>query len=347
MKNLFTSLLAFLLLFAVTKYGIDDKLIRDFRTVTHKARIQFVEEVTIPNDAKRYVSESNLNNCGLALEREHTYYIVNDNLLLMKTDKSYNPLSDFEVTSTKYGIDEVQIIGDWLFYSSDGIKRINLDGTSHDTLFKGFANDMYATTEYIYFINYKDHRSLYRMTVNGRELTRLNKNQFSDLLYDEYQFYATVKENDTYSMVIMDLEGRITETLLENTYASSMIKKNDFIYYRDHDTLHLNKMNLNTHEISAVVETPISYFALDDMYIYYTGRDESTQFKDAVGLFRVDETTGQTLVLDGETTMSTGSIQLLDDEALIESDYRKDPFKILRIKKDGSGLAEIQSKDSM
>jgi len=347
MKKLFTSLLALLLLYAVTRYGLDDALIRNFRMAKHNARIQLVEEVTIPSDAKRYVSESNLNNCGLALEKEDAYYIVNDNLLLMKTDTSYNVLNDFEVTSAKYGIDEVQIVGDWLFYTANGIKRINLDGTGHATLFKGLVNDLYATSKWIYFINYSDHGSLYRMTINGRDLTRLNENYFSDLLYDENQFYATMRENDTYSMVTLDLEGHITDTLLEDTYASSMIKKNGHIYYRDHETMHIYKVTLETHETSAVVETPISYFALDESSIYYTGRDMMTKFNDAVGLFKFDESTGRTLILDNDTTMSTGSIQVLGDEVLIESDYKKDPFKILRIKKDGSGLAEIQSIDSM
>lgn len=311
-------------------------------------RASGIEAINIAQDAQIFRSESNLNNCGQMLETEQAYYIVNDALLLEKMNKDYELDPAFQVRSERWGIDNVQVVGDWLFYTSNGIHRINLDGTRDEKLYKGRVMDLYVTPEWIYFVDYKNGSQLFRMTINGEELTCLNDGCFRDLLLDGDRFYATKVmniEGDVANLVSIDLEGR-ESLLVENLYAHHLIKEDRTLYYRNSEDGYLWRINLDSLESEIVVLTQMTYFALDENYIYYSVRDEGTDAYDDIGLYRMDRSTQDTIVLDDTTVRSIGVIYLLGDRVFIESDYKEHPFAWIRMQKDGSHPVFMESWDS-
>lgn len=338
------------LIYLATRYGIVDDIRYKVMMARHNARLPFIEKIHIPQDAKYYASESNLNNHGMALETDDSYYIVDDHLLAYEMDKNFKRIPPFEITSPSTGIDELQILGDWMFYTDKHISRVRLDGSGETDLFSGWVSDMYVTPEWIYFVNFKDGAKLSRMTINGQELERMNDVYIWDLMFDGNGFIACIrsegKKEDTddyiYDLVTIDISGNITSTLMANTYASNIIKKGDLLYFRSDDSF-IYTYDMKTKTKTLLIDRPMSYFALDDRYLFYTGRDLSSQFKDAKGLYQYDLMTQKTKTFDDETLMPTGAIQLLGDYVMIESDYKKDPFDMIRFDKDGGTRTEMES----
>lgn len=311
-------------------------------------RVAGIEPISIAKDARIVRHESNLNNCGQVLETEDAYYIVNDNLSLEKMDKNYELDPTFQVRSERWGIASIQVVGDWLFYSANGIHRINLDGTREEELYKGSVMDLYVTPEWIYFVDYKNGSQLFRMTINGEELTCLNDGCFRDLLLDGDRFYATKVmniEGDVANLVSIDLQGR-ESLLVENLYAHHLIKEDRTLYYRNSEDWYLWRINLDSLESEVVISDQMTYFALDQDYIYYSVRDESRDVYDDIAVYRMDRVTGDLITLDDKTVRSIGVIHLLGDSLLIESDYKEHPFAWIRMHKDGSDPVFMESWDS-
>lgn len=337
-------------MYFVAQYCRNDNFRYELMLARHNARLPFIEQIHIPQDAQYYANESNLNNNGLALETETSYYIVDDHLLVYETDKNFKRKSSFEITSPSTGIDELQILGDWMFYTDKYISRIKLDGTGEEELFSGWVSDMYVTPEWIYFVNSKDGSRLTRMTVNGEELESMNHVYIRDLMFDGNGFIACIrseeKKEDTddyiYDVVTMDISGNITSTLMADTYASDIIRQGDLLYFRSNDSF-IYTYDFKTQTKALLIDSPVSYFAMDGEFVFYTGRDLTTRHNEPIGLFRYDLKTKKTKIIDEEIVMSTGSIQLLGDYIITESDYKKDPFEMIRFDRNGENPVEMES----
>ena len=338
------------LVYLAIRFDMVDDIRHKIMMARHNARLPFIEQIHIPQDAQYYAKESNLNNHGLALETETSYYIVDDHLLVYETDKNFKRKSSFEITSPSTGIDELQILGDWMFYTDKYISRIKLDGTGEEELFSGWVSDMYVTPEWIYFVNSKDGSRLTRMTVNGEELESMNHVYIRDLMFDGNGFIACIrseeKKEDTddyiYDVVTMDISGNITSTLMADTYASSIIRQGDLLYFRSNDSF-LYTYEFNTQTKALLIDSPVSNFAIDETFIFYTGRDLITRLNDPIGLFRYDLKTKKTNIIDEEIVMLNGSIQLLGDYIITESDFKKGPFKLIRFDRNGENPVEMES----
>ncbi len=214
----------------------------------------------------------------------------------------------------------MQVYGDWLFYTSKGIHRINVDGSKHEKLFTGRITDMYVTKQGIYFINDKDNDRFYRMDVNGRNLECLSKDSFNDLLLVDHIFYGTLMDDYYRDLVSLDMNGQIIEVIKSGIAAGGMIKHDQFIYYRDQHTQYLKRWNLKTRMPELIVAKEITHFALDNRYIYYSTRDPESQYWDTKGLFRLDIIKDETITLDDKTVRTVGEVQILRDYVYIESD---------------------------
>jgi len=312
-----------------------------------KARASQIKQITIPRDAIIIRSESNLNNQGVALETQDAYYLVNDMLLLEKMDKSFKKDLSFQVTSERWSIGGLQIVGDWLFYTSDGIHRINLDGTRGDKLYDGGVMDMYVTPEWIYFVDYKHHNYLYRMTINGDDLRCIRDSCFRDLLFDGNKFYATMskKSNDDDEKIVSFAIEENEIRILDDAYGHNLIKEDNYLYYRKSKDWYLWRTNLETLESEVVIPNRMTYFALDKDYIFYSVRDEDGAYHDDSALFRLDRETNDIIVIDDKTRRSTGVISLLGDQVLIESDYKEHPFAWIRMSKEGDVRIFMEARD--
>jgi len=316
--------------------GLTDGIRSQLNKIVHNVKVATVDKIEIHKDAPIYMNESNLNNVGNILETDEHDYIVYDHNELVKTEKKSGEKVPFTIPSTRYGIGNMQVYGEWLFYTAKGIHRINVDGTKHEQLFSGWVSDMYVTDLGIYFVNGKDKSRLYRMDINGQQFERLTKESFRDLLLDENIFYGTLKDDVYRDLVSLDMDGQIIEVIKSGIAAGDMIKQDQYIYYRDQHTQYLKRWNLETNAPELLVAKEITHFALDDRFIYYSERDPSSPYGDTKGLSRLSLSTNETIVLDDKTERTVGEVQLLRDYVYIESDFKKAPFGLIKIKKDGS-----------
>jgi hypothetical protein len=347
-KFIFHIVINLIIVYLVAQYCRNDNFRYELMLARHNIGLPFIEKIHIPENAKYYAKESNLNNQGLVLETETSYYIVDDHLLVYEMDKHFNRILPFELTSPSTGIDSLQILGDWLFYTDKHISRVKLDGSGEEHLFSGWTSDLYVTPNWIYFVNIKDHSRLTRMTVNGEELKSINDVYICDLMFDDNGFIACIRSEEKkedmddyiYDVVTMDISGNITSTLMADTYASSIIKQEDLLYFRSNDSF-IYTYDLKTKSKTLLIDRPMSNFAIDKEYIFYTGRDLTTRHNEPIGLFRYDLKTKKTKIIDEEIVMLNGSIQLLGDYVITESDYKKGPFEMIRSDRNGENPVEM------
>lgn len=357
MKYKFLALYILMVIFLLNKptWPFEASLKDQFVLIKHNIQQGEVEAINFTDGAKIFRMESNLNNSGNALETDDAYYIVTDHLLLEKYNKAYELQSGFQVTSERYGIRNIQVIGDWLYYTANGVHRVNINGSGEEELFRGGASDLYVTPEWIYFVNYKNNMKLYRMAHNGEALECISNEAIYDLLYDNQVFYANVEsENDdaevdddlegSYDIISIDLTGKKQATLLSNTYASGLMIEGDHLYYRSGKERFLYRLTLSSLKIEPMIEVAMTYYAMDADYFYYSTRDEESAYQDDKGLYRVDRKSGESLTLDNTVMRPTGAILLLGEEVLIESDYKKKPFETLIIGPDGTERKYLKGK---
>ena len=325
-----------------------NRLHNELTFAKQEIRSKSIDPIDLSQNDQVIRNESNLNNGGVALETQDAYYLVNDMLLLEKMDKSYSIDPSFTARSDRWSIGGLQIVGDWLFYTSNGIHRINLDGSREELLYKGHVMDCYVTPEWIYFVDYKNGSRLFRMTPNGENLTCLNESRFRDLLYTGRNFYAAIttgREADDGTIVRLDLKGN-ENLVIEEAYGHNLLIDGEYLYYRKSADWYLWRTNLTSLESEVVIDHRMTDFALDEDFIYYSTRDENSPSQDELGLYRMDRVSGETIILDGVTKRSTGMIQLLGNSVLIESDYKDRPFGKIRMDQDGSNPILMPGRDS-
>jgi len=321
--------------------GLIEVALNQWNNIVHKTKVMFVDKIMLEEDALIYMNESILNNVGNILETDTYHYITFDHNELVKIEKKTGEKVPFSIPSTRYGIANMQVYGDWLFYTAKGIYRINVDGTKYEKLFSGRITDMYVTKQGIYFINNKDNFRFYRMDVNGQNLECLSEYSFNDLLLVDDMFYGTRIDDYYRDLVSLDMDGQIIEVIKSGIAAGGMIKQDQYIYYRDQHTQYLKRWNLSTNVPELLVAKEISHFAMDDNFIYYSTRDPLSQYWDTKGLYRLDIKTNDTITLDDKTVRTVGEVQLLRDYVYIESDFDENPFGLTKIEKDGSGYQFI------
>lgn len=262
--------------------------------------------------------------------------MVYDNTYLERTDKEFENPVKLDLRHSRYGIGHLQVLGDWLYYTREGISRIKTDGSQDTLLYKGGVTDLYVTHDWIYFIDYKAGYHLYRMDHNGKQFECINESKFWDLLYENGQFYGTIDDDNKGCLVLLNMDGEIIETIKKGVFADYMIKRGNVIYYRNSKNLNLCRINVLTKEIVYLATKEMSGLALDKDYMYITERDDREGLGDSRNIYRVDFEAYQFELLEDETLRPTGSINMMGDYLYVESDFKENPFGVLKLKKDGS-----------
>jgi len=160
-----------------------------------------------------------------------------------------------------------------------------------------------------------------------------------EMWYTNDGFSAIVKNNGINQLVDIDYDGHV-HVVIESLPALHVQQVDDHLYYKNQDTDYLMKLNLNTFATEIIVDEPIHHFALDNGDIFYSLRVLTNNLYDGQGIYRLTKE-GETILLDNETLLSTGNLSILGEYIYYESDYVKDPFKNILVKKDGSERVTI------
>ena len=335
MKNLINilSILILISLFLINVTSTDEVLREKWKDFRHEILIKSIEHID-PEDRTVIRNESNLNNIGVVLETDDYNYIVFNGLHLEKTDKKLDTVEVLLSKSQGYHMGNLQLMDQWLFFTSDGIHRINVKTKEKEQLYSDGVMDFYLTEEYIYFIDYKRGLNLFRMGLNGENLQRINTSLILDLSLTDTGFLAVTELENQNQLIHIDFDGQ-SEVLVSPFSGNQLIKLDSEIYYLDNQSDYLVKMNLTTQAKEILVDDLINYFAMDNEDIYYSLREETDEFNDALGIYKLTKE-GDILLLDDETLMSTGNLSILGDYIYYESDFKREPFANNIVKKDGS-----------
>ncbi len=339
--RIFTMVLTIAIIIVLKTTTVDEVIREKWSDYSHDGLIKKVEMIT-PENRAVISNDSNLRNYGIVLETDEYNYIVFDGLHLEKTDKELKTVDVLISKSGGYSMGNLQLMDKWLFYSSDGLYRMNLETKDIDHLYSKNVMDFYLTEYNIYFIDYKRGMNLFRMGLNGENLEKIYDSVVYEMWYTGEGFSAIVVNNAIKQLVDIDYDGNV-DVVIDSFRASRVQQVDDYLYFKEQDTDYLMKMNLDTLSKEVIIDEPIHHFAYDNGDIFYSLKVGTGKLYDGLGIYRLTKE-GETILLDDETLLSTGNLSILGEYIFYESDYKKDPFKNVIVKKDGSERVTIDRK---
>lgn len=305
-------------------------------------RVERIPEITISESDITGNSESNINNYAAISETEDSYFYMKDNLILCRSDKAFNNEEEIINKSQGTGLGTLNVVEDWIFYRSDGIRRMKLDGSKKETLFKGYNLDMHIVGNDIYFINISDDWKLYKMTVNGRDKRPLCDKEVFNFAIHKERIYLTYEENETNKTVSMDLDGNDINEIYQGYYMRNLIVTDESLFFINAEDDCLYRFDLDTLELVQLTDDTIFSYVMDDQWIFFMKRENDDPEGDAQGLFRIDLDGKKLLVLDEDAISGHPDLSIVDEWVLYSANDEHQYPLLQRIKKDGSETVIMQ-----
>jgi phage pi2 protein 07 len=134
--------------------------------------------------------------------------------------------------------------------------------------------------EWLYYVNFTDKHTIYRVRVNGTDRERLNTNESDSLNWENDWLYYLDRKNGSV-ICKMSSDGKIKKVLLNQKYCSNLLVKDGWIYYILKGALHRINVDGNGHSIITNIRTTYyengitwrgNYDVCGD-YVYYPNDD--------------------------------------------------------------------------
>lgn len=269
---------------------VDSGLDWDLRIRYHNQRMENARQIEIDDISLLGNTVQNTNNYGHGVENEDYIFYVQDHLNLIRADKNLQNKEPLIQRGGGHGISRLNLVGDWLYYTSgETLNRMKLDGSENETIYKmGYTMDVTIKGRWIYFINFQDRSSIYRMDLNGQNLERfLEVNASSLSVYDDKLYFATIEDKGG-TVQSVDLYGSDRKLEFETGGRISWfsIYKNNY-YYIDHD-YRLIKAPVGNHEAyQVIVDDAVSSYMIEGDSIYYSLHSQDVGYP-GEGLYRMD-----------------------------------------------------------
>lgn len=284
--------------------GIDWTFKRWFHNI--KMQVLSTDIIEVEDEEMLGNSIGNINNWGYAVEGEDYIFYVDDYINIVRTDKTFSGKLDLIDNRGQGGlaISQLNVIDDWIFYDKGtSLNRMRIDGTNNQTLYNsGYISDINIKGNWIYFINYEDNYNLYKMDLNGQNLTRLSKDKinnfaiYGDRLYFSHFNFFEPNDEDAY-VESMTLDGSERRIELELVADKLSIHKGYFYYLGFDDKLYRNEMN-NGKGPEILVDDLVSTYIITDFGIFYS-KEHNDDFYDSKGLYKIEfDGSEGSLVLD-------------------------------------------------
>ena len=300
-KKRIASIVAFVLIIAMLSIPVLKEL-GFFSELQKNRHNSFVKNVpVIEIESKEIVGNSieNTNNYGYGVENEEYVFYVENHLNLIRANKDYQDKTYLIQKSGGTGINRLNIVGDWIFYSSgETFNRIRIDGTDNQIIYKlGYLLDIHIKDKWVYFINLSDNFNVYRMDINGRNLERFLKIRASDIaLYDDKMIFSHQNDDKSYVESI-GLDGSERNVELE-VVANDLIKLDGYYYFIG-DGYRLYKSQADG--ITApqlLVDDKVSSYIITDNGIFYSLHSEDVGYP-GQDIYKIDlEGNENALIID-------------------------------------------------
>ena len=266
----------------------------DLKQWFHNNKIRSIEVIEIEDEEALGNSLGNINNYGYLAESEDYIFYVHDHMSLIRADKNFeNPLDLISQTSG-FGISNLNVVEDWIFYSKgDKYKRMRLDGSEEETIYNmTYVYDLHIRGNWIYFINTEDDFRIYKMDINGSNIESFLNISATDIaVYEDrlYFSYPMISEATNKGRIeSIGLDGYDKRDELDVIARDIIIHDGYFYYINTDDKLSRAQMNKDARE-EILTEEKINSFAITDYGVYYTlGYHDQPHIIDGNGLYRID-----------------------------------------------------------
>lgn len=143
---------------------------------------------------------------------------------------------------TQDWVNDLNCIGDWVYYSSKFIYKVKLDGTGKEIICNDAAANIRIVGDWIYYTNLSDFSKLYKIRTSGLDRTKVSDdNVYNMAVYKGWIYYRNDSDNCKLYKIKNDGTGRM-KLSDENPRSINVI--DGWIYYQsDLTTVHKIKLD--------------------------------------------------------------------------------------------------------
>lgn len=271
-------------------------------------------------------------------------------LIKMRSDGTEKQVLVEEDPESITGIQYINVIGDWIYYTSDSdIVKIRTDG-SERTVVEPLAGAMYLNVvgDWIYYAAALGG-GIYKITTDGEDKTEIHDaSAFSVNVFDDWVYFANW--DDDWQPYKVRTDGSDAGRIL-GTEVIELHYYNEALFFTTTDNLTISRVSVDGGTSLEIDEHPVtSGFIIDDGSIYHLIRlDINRNFS----LLRMDPDSGETDIIqelklfeDSEQRIIISNFNIAEDwvyiyAKLLDEDREAIDEALFRIQKDGSGLERL------
>ncbi len=192
------------------------------------------------------------------------FYSLDDGLYKCKEDGTEKT----KIFNSEYGVYDINVIDEWVYFRDLGIYRIKTDGTYYEQI---AAEDIRGG---VHLVDGKIYNgSEYRMNFDGSGKERIYNNNVASgytlNIVDGYiYFFDTESYTENEKIYKMKLDGSDPQAIYDGR-TDYMIVDNGWIYFADYDNKDLYKMKTDGTEKQLVAEAHVMCILENNGWIYY------------------------------------------------------------------------------
>jgi hypothetical protein len=245
----------------------------------------------------------------------------------------------------------INVVGDWVYFidfTEAGIYKMTINGTDEIRLTPKnmVAHGLTVKEDWLYFADMSNGPTIYKMKLDGSELTRLAEGIRFSLCDDNWVYFAPLSEGHLVNLSRIRTDGtgeevlytsRISSFLVQGKwlYTVEMLKTNGGKEY----TNALFRMNNDgTGKKKVIEERNLSAFNITDTYIYYSIYEHSKDYTSShIDIYRMRlDGTGKLKLNQENVSSSWAPLYIAGDWIYLRNSGHESLGNFHRIKTDGS-----------
>lgn len=269
----------------------------------------------------------NLNNSGIVCETTKKIFYMNQSdekkLYVMNRDGS-----EATALGKISGAISLNVMGDYIYYYSNGICRAKIKDGSVEVLNPDNCRNVVVTDNAIFYIKVEgDNSHIYTMGLDGSNPTLLSENLASGLNVSQDKIYY-LNNSDSGKIYWMNLDGSDNVEFFDAQNVKELLVENKLIYYVNKNNIicRIRKENKEFKEIST---DPCSNINVNSNYLYYYNTKKNA--------ICVSELNGL-----NEREIMSGNVNAINIISRWIYFFNMDDHQYYRIEKDGSNLQVVQ-----
>ena len=243
----------------------ESSLVWSMEVLRHNTFSNVREEVEAASDE---AAGNSMVNAGFAVETEDDIFYVENDLNLVRTDKSFESKDYLQHGEGGSWIRNLNVVDDWIYYTKgESLERMKVDGTDHSTLYSlSHLSEMQIKGDWIYFVSWKDDFNVYRMDLNGRNLEQLIDVRANSFTLHKNRLLVSYENRDRVESY--DLNGEDPRIVLED-YADDLMVWEGYYYYLDEEAeLYRSEIGENS-ELELIKDDQVSAYLVTEQGIFY------------------------------------------------------------------------------